>query len=73
MTAFIEKYDKYADKFTSEERRKVSKLMTKYEVIRGKAKVSGFFKSIGDIIDEGLGTFEGVLEGIMDSSDGDSE
>ena len=71
MTAFIEKYDKYADKFTSEERRKVSKLMAKYEVIRGKAKVSGFFKSIGDIIDEGLGTFEGVLEGIMDSSDGE--
>ena len=73
MTAFIEKYDKYADKFTSEERRKVSKLMTKYEVIRGKAKVSVFFKCIEDIIDEGLGTFEGVLEGIMDSSDGDSE
>lgn len=73
MTAFNEKYDKYSDKFTAEERRKVSKLMTKYEVIRGKAKVSGFFKGIGDIIDEGLGTVEGVLEGITGTSDGDSE
>jgi len=73
MTAFNEKYDKYADKFTAEERRKVSKLMTKYEVIRGKAKVSGFFKGIGNIIDEGMGTIEGVLEGVTGSSSEDNE
>lgn len=68
MTAFNENYEKYADKFTSDERRKVSKLMTKYEVVRGKAKVSGFFNGINDIIDQGMGTVEGVLEGLTGSS-----
>lgn len=68
MTAFNENYEKYADKFTSDERRKVSKLMTKYEVVRGKAKVSGFFNGISDIIDQGMGTVEGVLEGLTGSS-----
>ena len=43
--------------------------MTKYEVVRGEAKVSGFFHGIGDIIDEGLGTLEGVLEEISNASD----
>ena len=73
MTAFNEKYDKYSDKFTADERRKVSKLMTKYEMIRGKAKVTGFFKGIGDIIDQGLGTVEGMLEGISGTSSEDEE
>ena len=68
MTAFSEDYGKYVDKFTPDERREVSKLMTKYEVVRGKAKVSGFFKGIGDVIDQGMGTVEGVLEGITGSS-----
>lgn len=73
MTAFNENYEKYADKFTSDERRKVSKLMTKYEVVRGKAKVSGFFNGINDIIDQGMGTVEGVLEGLTGSSSEEKE
>ncbi len=64
MIAFNEDYDKYADKFTSEERIKVSKLMSKYNTIRAKARVSGVFQDISDIIDIGIGTVEGVLEGI---------
>ena len=73
MAAFVEKYEKYEDKFTTEERRNVSKLMTKYDVIRSKAKVSGFFKGIGNIIDEGMGTLEGVLEGLGGSSSEDEK
>ena len=69
MTAFAEDYEKYAEEFTSEDRRKVAKLMTKYEVVRSEAKVSGFFHGLGDIIDEGLGTLEGVLEEISNASD----
>lgn len=73
MKAFNEDYDKYADKFTTDERRKVSKLMTKYEVIRGKAKVSGLFQGIGDVIDQGMGVVEGVLEGFTGSSSEDEK
>ena len=69
IAEFKEDYDKYADKFTSEETRLVSKLMTKYEVIQGKAKVSGFFQGVGDIIDQGVGAVEGVLEGIKGNSE----
>lgn len=73
MTAFNEDYDKYADSFTSEDKQKVAKLMSKYEVIRGKAKVSGFFQGIDDIIDQGIGTVEGVLEGITGTSEGEEQ
>lgn len=69
MVAFSDDYSKYADQFSSDERRKVSELMSKYEVIRGKAKVSGFIKGIGDIIDQGIGAFEGVLKGLQGSSE----
>ena len=68
MVAFSDDYSKYADQFSSDERREVSKLMSKYKVIRGKAKVSGFFQGIEEIIDEGKGAVEGVLEGITGSS-----
>ena len=68
MTAFKEDYEKYTNDFTSEERRNVSKLMSKYDTIQKKAGVTGFFKGIGDIIDQGIGTVEGVLEGLQGSS-----
>lgn len=68
MVAFSDDYSKYADQFSSDERREVSKLMSKYKVIRGKAKVSGFLKGIEDIIDDGMGAVEGVLEGVTGSS-----
>ena len=64
MTAFSDKYGSYVDQFTTDEKRKVSKLMTKYQAIRVKAKVSGVVKGIGDIIDQGVGAFDGLLEGI---------
>ncbi len=72
MTAFSDKYGSYADQFTTDDKRKVSKLMTKYQVIRGKAKVSGVVKDIGNIIDQGAGVLEGLMEGI-DVNDDNSE
>lgn len=62
MAAFEEKFDKYADKFTSEEKRKVSKLTLKYKYVRGKAKVKNLFSDLSTMVEGGISAVGDIYE-----------
>jgi len=55
MAAFEEKYEKYADDFTKEEESKVSKLMSKYSIIRLKGKVKTGWENLTGYYEVGEG------------------
>lgn len=62
MAAFEEKYEKYADDFTKEEESKVSKLMTRYGVVRLKGKVKTGWENLTGYYEVGKGLVEGTID-----------
>lgn len=66
MELFKEKYDKYIEKFSTEEKKKVSKLMIKYKFIRLKGGAKGLWEDLTGMYEEGKGMVEGVIDEMQD-------
>lgn len=62
MAAFEKKFDKYAEKFTTEEKKKVSKLILKYKYVRGKAKVKSLFSDLSTVVEGGISAVGDIYE-----------